>query len=290
MLPPGAGQNVKEDLPFCVPAPTCISPAARTTHFALVYCIRSSSFRVIRGKKATHLISWTGPRNFHSASGCVAQPWHHTELNYYLAAGFQIRNLKWPKFDLCCLAEASSGNWTWCHPKVPLVNGPGDAGQPWLLGPRQSANTSLSLSFLCVRSCNKGSTLSYSLAQEHLMDSRWPTTHSPVICLSATQTSTAPKFQKWHFSIDLVKNFPLKALFQEKMDFYPKYTFSYIHLPQKTLMPVRKRSAWKAKCAVCSLIFNIEAFSVQLILLSAHLCHRQQKNKLKLLTELLTDS
>lgn len=95
--------------------------------------------------------------------GCIHNitPWHHIGHNYYLAIGFQIRNLKWPKFYLCCLAKASSyagegcrapqgaklsaGNWAWCHPKVPLVNGPWDAGEPWLLWARQSANTSLSL-------------------------------------------------------------------------------------------------------------------------------------------------
>lgn len=130
-------------------------------------------------------------------------------------------------------AKSSGGNWAQCHPKVPLVTGPWDAGQAWLLWARQPANTSSSLSFLCVRSCNKGSTLSYTLAQEHLVDSCRSTTHSSALCLTATQTSTGPKFQKAHFSIDLIKNFPFKAPFQEKMDFYPKCTFSYVHLPQK---------------------------------------------------------
>lgn len=113
-------------------------------------------------------------------------------------------------------AKSSAGKGAQCHPKVPLVNGPWDVGEPWLLWARQSANTSSSLSLQCMRSRNKGSTFSYSLAQEHLMDSHWSTTHSSALCLSATQTYTAPKFQKVHFSIDLGKNFSLKAAFQEK--------------------------------------------------------------------------
>lgn len=153
--------------------------------------------------------------------------------------------------QLFCLAEASSytgegcrepqgakslaENWAQCHSKVPLVKGPWDAGETWLLWARQSPNTSLSLSLQHMRSHNKGSTFSYSLAQEHLMDSHWSTTHHSALCLSATQTYTAPKFQKGHFS--------LKAAFQEKNGFLSQIHVFLHSLATETLMIVRKRNA-----------------------------------------------
>lgn len=51
MLPPEAGQNDEVHFTFCVPAPTRISPTARTTHFVLVYCIRSSSLELLEAER-----------------------------------------------------------------------------------------------------------------------------------------------------------------------------------------------------------------------------------------------
>lgn len=41
------------------------------------------------------------------------------------------------------------------------------------------------------------------------------------------------KVSEMGLSIDLVKNFPLEASYQEKLDFYSKYTFPRICSPQK---------------------------------------------------------
>lgn len=181
-------------------------------------------------------------------------PWHHIELNYHLAAGFQIRNLKWPKFDLCCLAEASSGNWAWCHPKGPLVNGPWDAGQPWLLGASQLTHLWACPSYVTGPAI-RGSTLSYSLAQEHLVDS---------MLAHHTQFCNMPQC-KTHFHCTKVsetaffnrprQEFSFKSTFSGKDGFLSEIHVFLHPLATETLMPVRKRSAWKAKWAVCSLIF-----------------------------------
>lgn len=75
VLPPEAGQNDQVHLPFCTPAPTRISPTARTTHFALVYCIRSSSL-VIRSTKVTHY--WSTEQG-QGASTQLQVVWHSIE-------------------------------------------------------------------------------------------------------------------------------------------------------------------------------------------------------------------
>ena len=127
---------------------------------------------------------------------------------------------------------------------------------------------------------------SCSLAQEILVDWCWPTTHSSVLCLGTPQracrASTACKFLKGDFSTDLVKNFPWKASFQEKLDFYPKYTFPRIRSPQKLWCLSGRAVLEKQNVLFAAWFLTYTHFLYNEILFSVHLCHRQLKNNLML--------
>lgn len=56
--------------------------------------------------------------------------------------------------------------------------------------------------------------------------------------------------------------FSFKFIFQGKIWFLSEIHISPHLLSTETLMAVRENSAWGAGCAVCSLIFNTETFSI----------------------------
>lgn len=77
--------------------------------------------------------------------------------------------------------------------------------------------------------------------------------HSSAICLNATQTSTTPNFQKGHLSIDLGKNFLLKAPFLGKNGFLSQICFPiFTHYRNSD-------ACWEEECLkskMCSLQFD----------------------------------
>lgn len=59
------------------------------------------------------------------------------------------------------------------------------------------------------------------------------------------------------------QEFSFKSIFSGKIGFLFQIHFSPHLLSTETLMSVRESSAQRAKCAVCSLIFNTTTFSIQ---------------------------